>query len=500
MAKNLENFKNGFLNLALPHCYMIFGEPVMPELQRHGHTSWTVWDRWMFSYEKTIQDLVEWLSSKSLQVASVACGTAILYMNSAFQNKRLANTLAEAVSRYADMDATNAKRSIRLLVNCTDPQSVTVTQISAAKSQAVLKASLTKLFEGKCGAPSSIEISVEDDQTTARVNFPATDFAAAAVEMNGTLLDGDLVQIAFTQLATPPLLLCSNDELAIEENKKKDQLRLEQEMLASKLQKVASTGSDSGSILSRQGSRLSRADSEQSGFSIRFGGEWKEGDPILNKRWSELTEDEVSAAEALGYNPELEDRDSDEEDDSEEEDDQIVRWPNHVKNADTDWDEWAEESWEELWVDLSEAEQAAGTTLGFSAMFWPPDMDTDEYEDDAGYDIDWLGATAVASLERTMSQVCRPLALFCTRQQPSDKPRLYNQVEMDLLDMERLWRREIAVQTLHGRSDPTHDLLRAEAAKIYKLPGDATTMLFTELKGMFYYGIQPHVVARIVAD
>eukprot|EP01052_Picozoa_sp_SAG31_P005050 SAG31_NODE_216_length_20053_cov_9.223815_19_plen_570_part_00 len=435
---------------------MVFTEPGMPEVTRFGESSWTIWDRWMFSYECTLQGMLDWLKGKGLQVTSVFCDSAPVYMGS-LHKKRLPQKLQNIMfNAPIGRDVTDVNRRVRLAVKCSDPQSVTLQDISSGRSRSALCASINALVEPKCGLPTRIDITSDERETSARVVFASPDFAASAVRLDGANLDGDIVRISYTELDIPPLLLCSDAELAIEEQRKAEQRQLEKQLIESKLEKVASAGgnSDAGGILSRQGSRLSRAytDTESDAMSIDGLVGYKDGDSILCKRWWELSEDEIKAAEFLGYIPELDVSGSEDEED--DDGDEVLRWPSHAKDG-----EWT------VWDDLTEDERNAAIVLGFSEETWPPNDDPEDEPSLVPSPAEWEGEGGWA-LERTMSQC-----------------------ELDMIDMERKWKRELSTRDLFATIPKETQELLKEARKIFELPGnvnDQAHMLMQELKSLVF--------------
>ena len=79
ISKNLEAFKNAFANLAIP--FLTLSEPVQPKFTTHQDKKWSVWDRWTFKGDQTVQDLVDRFANEwQLEVNSILFGSSVLYM------------------------------------------------------------------------------------------------------------------------------------------------------------------------------------------------------------------------------------------------------------------------------------------------------------------------------------------------------------------------------------------------------------------------------------
>jgi ubiquitin-activating enzyme E1 len=79
ISGDVEKFKNAFCNLAVP--FVTVSEPVPPAKTTHQGASWSVWDRWVFQGDQTVQDLVEKFENDySLEVNSILYGSSCLYM------------------------------------------------------------------------------------------------------------------------------------------------------------------------------------------------------------------------------------------------------------------------------------------------------------------------------------------------------------------------------------------------------------------------------------
>jgi ubiquitin-activating enzyme E1 len=85
----VEEYKNGFVNLALP--FFGFSEPVTAKKNKFGSTVWTLWDRFEFKNNPTLQEIVNYFETQhKLKVSMVSQGVSMLW--SFFMPKQKAST------------------------------------------------------------------------------------------------------------------------------------------------------------------------------------------------------------------------------------------------------------------------------------------------------------------------------------------------------------------------------------------------------------------------
>ncbi|TFK43234.1 ubiquitin activating enzyme [Crucibulum laeve] len=76
--KKLEDYKNGFVNLALP--FFGFSEPIAAAKQKYGTTEWTLWDRFEFKNDPTLKEIVDWFRNEhKLDITMVSQGVSMLW-------------------------------------------------------------------------------------------------------------------------------------------------------------------------------------------------------------------------------------------------------------------------------------------------------------------------------------------------------------------------------------------------------------------------------------
>ncbi|KAL2918709.1 E1 ubiquitin-activating protein [Polyrhizophydium stewartii] len=77
-AKKLEDYKNGFVNLALP--FFGFSEPIAAPKFKYNDVEWTLWDSFDVYGDPTLKDLFELFKSKhELEITMLSCGARMLY-------------------------------------------------------------------------------------------------------------------------------------------------------------------------------------------------------------------------------------------------------------------------------------------------------------------------------------------------------------------------------------------------------------------------------------
>jgi len=76
--KNLESYKNGFVNLALP--FFGFSEPIAAPKTKYNDTEFTLWDRFEVAGEMTMQQFINYFDEKyGLEVTMLSQGVCMLY-------------------------------------------------------------------------------------------------------------------------------------------------------------------------------------------------------------------------------------------------------------------------------------------------------------------------------------------------------------------------------------------------------------------------------------
>ncbi|KAL4075784.1 hypothetical protein J3A83DRAFT_4356971 [Scleroderma citrinum] len=83
--RKLEEYKNGFINLALP--FFGFSEPIAAQKNKFGSTEWTLWDRIEFKNDPTLKEFITFFrTTHNLEVTMVSQGVSMLW--SSFTDKK----------------------------------------------------------------------------------------------------------------------------------------------------------------------------------------------------------------------------------------------------------------------------------------------------------------------------------------------------------------------------------------------------------------------------
>lgn len=75
---NLEKYKNGFVNLALP--FFGFSEPIAAPKNKYYEKEWTLWDRFEVSGEMTLKEFIQYFKDQhGLEITMLSQGVCMLY-------------------------------------------------------------------------------------------------------------------------------------------------------------------------------------------------------------------------------------------------------------------------------------------------------------------------------------------------------------------------------------------------------------------------------------
>jgi ubiquitin-activating enzyme E1 len=101
--KNMELFKNGFVNLALP--FFGFSEPISAPTNKYYDTTFSLWDRFDVQGEMTMKQFIDYFQEKhKLEVTMLSQGVCMLYaffMGAAKREERMAMGMSEVVKKVS---------------------------------------------------------------------------------------------------------------------------------------------------------------------------------------------------------------------------------------------------------------------------------------------------------------------------------------------------------------------------------------------------------------
>ncbi|KAH8234400.1 hypothetical protein KR038_009109 [Drosophila bunnanda] len=120
--RNLDQFKNGFVNLALP--FMAFSEPLPAAKNTYYGKEWTLWDRFEVSGELSLQEFLTYFEeNEKLKITMLSQGVSMLYsffMPKAKCSERLPLAMSEVVRRVSKRRIESHERSLVFEICCND--------------------------------------------------------------------------------------------------------------------------------------------------------------------------------------------------------------------------------------------------------------------------------------------------------------------------------------------------------------------------------------------
>jgi len=128
--KDIESYKNGFANLALP--FFAFSEPIAPSKNKYYETEFTLWDRFEVNGvskttgEMTLQEFIEYFKQEhKLEVTMLSQGVCMLYsffMQAAKCKERMPLPMSEVVKKVSKKKIPSHVQALVLEICCNDEE------------------------------------------------------------------------------------------------------------------------------------------------------------------------------------------------------------------------------------------------------------------------------------------------------------------------------------------------------------------------------------------
>ncbi|CAF3376655.1 unnamed protein product [Rotaria socialis] len=121
--KNIESYKNAFVNLALP--FFGFSEPVPPRKQKYLDHEYTLWDRFDVQGDKTLEEFIDYFKKEhKLVVTMLSTGLCLLFNPYFMRQPSRANDMKRKISEIyetvTDTKIPSHVRSLALDMTCED--------------------------------------------------------------------------------------------------------------------------------------------------------------------------------------------------------------------------------------------------------------------------------------------------------------------------------------------------------------------------------------------
>lgn len=119
---DLERYKNGFVNLALP--FFGFSEPIRAAKNKYYEVEWTLWDRFEVQGEMTLKEFIDYfMKEHGLEITMLSQGVCMLYsffMGKAKRDERFALPMSEVVKQVSKKKIPRHVRALVLEICCND--------------------------------------------------------------------------------------------------------------------------------------------------------------------------------------------------------------------------------------------------------------------------------------------------------------------------------------------------------------------------------------------
>lgn len=118
--KELEKYKNGFVNLALP--FFGFSEPLLAPKTKYYDVEWTLWDRFEVEGELTLNEFLNYFKDKhALEITMLSQGVCMLYsffMPKAKREERINTKMSEIVRNISKKRIESHVKSLVFEICC----------------------------------------------------------------------------------------------------------------------------------------------------------------------------------------------------------------------------------------------------------------------------------------------------------------------------------------------------------------------------------------------
>jgi len=127
--KKIDNYKNGFVNLALP--FFGFSEPIAAPKMKYNETEFTLWDSFIINgkmedgSEMTLQQLMDHFQNLGLEITMISQGVSMIYsffMNAAKMKERLTSPISQVVEKVSKKKIKPHVRTLVLELCCNDKE------------------------------------------------------------------------------------------------------------------------------------------------------------------------------------------------------------------------------------------------------------------------------------------------------------------------------------------------------------------------------------------
>merc|ERR1712079_554743 len=123
--RNIDLYKNGFANLALP--FVTFSTPIAAPKYKYYETEWTLWDRFVISNEdgeKTLEEFMKYFKdTHKLEITMLSQGVSMLYSFFMPANRlkdRLKKPMSEVVENVSNKKIPSHTRCLVFELCCND--------------------------------------------------------------------------------------------------------------------------------------------------------------------------------------------------------------------------------------------------------------------------------------------------------------------------------------------------------------------------------------------